>query len=476
MKTTLLCTIVFALAVLNAVAQNSIPNGDFENWNSSSYKTPSGYAYSSNQAGVLAQLPFNCVQTTDSYHGTYAVKLTTEISMGDTLFGYFINSNPNGNPQQWHGGIPYAQKPTGIKGYYKSAIPVGDTALIIVAFSKNAVNIGSYVFKFYGTHSTYTPFSFTFNPAVSQTPDSIIFGATSSDVLSGYALNGSMFQIDSISFTGAASQPALFNGDFESWQTTTVTLPSNWYLQNGVTNSITQTTDAENGTYAIELKTIAGNNNGVPSAQPSSITNGYYAINCKSNCTELGGYPFSNQVDTLVLYYKYAPSGNDSAQVYVNFKKSGVQISGFTKNLGASSSYKYVAIPFDAGQTPDTVIVQVQSSLWQNSALSYVGSDLKIDNMYFKSQQSITTGTTSGTVVDNAVSVYPNPNNGSFTVKTDFSNTTIDIINVIGQVVYSQNLNAGISQININGQTKGMYQYVVRGGSQTLGTGKIIIE
>ncbi|MDB5272242.1 MAG: hypothetical protein JWO58_609 [Chitinophagaceae bacterium] len=476
MKTKLLSFIAFAFVSWTAAAQNAIPNGDFETWNSATFETPQNYPYSSNDNTIGSSLPFNCVKTTDSYHGTYAVQLTTEIANGDTIFGYFVNTNPdNGNPTSWHGGSPYTQQPTGIKGYYKSSIAAGDTALIIVAFSKAGTNIGTHLYKLYGTHSTYTPFSFPLNPALSQTPDSVVFAAISSDILINQALDGSMLQIDSVSFTGVASQPALFNGDFETWQSTTIKNPANWYLQNGQPTGVTQTTDVEQGTYAIELKTFLGNRNGQPTAQAASIGTGYYPNNCNGICSELGGYPFISQKDTLVFSYKYVPSGIDSALVYLNFKLNGTSISGFSKNLPASASYQTVQMPFDIGQTPDSVMVQFQSSLWQDSSVAYVGSDLKLDNIYFKSQAVVVTAVV-GPTTDNGVSLYPNPSHGVFVVTTNVSTATLEITNALGQKIYSQNMNSNYAEINLSSQPKGIYQYLIQSDAKTISRGKFIIE
>lgn len=68
----------------------------------------------------------------------------------------------------------------------------------------------------------------------------------------------------------------------------------------------------------------------------------------------------------------------------------------------------------------------------------------------------------------NTLSLYPNPNNGSFTLKADLlgtEETTISIINLLGQTVYSQNLGktSGAFSQNINlGLAKGVYTVVLQ--------------
>ena len=140
-----------AFTTFTAYGQSSIPNGNFETWTSSTYDYPQNYPSNSNSDNFLSHnLPPNVTKTIDAYHGTYAVQLTTNASATDTSFGYFLNTNPNGPPSSWTGGMPYNQKPAGIRGYFKYNVALIDSATIIVTFSKSGSNIGSYFFKIGG--------------------------------------------------------------------------------------------------------------------------------------------------------------------------------------------------------------------------------------------------------------------------------------------------------------------------------------
>jgi len=459
-------TLLFSMGVLAgclisvlAVAQNSIPNGDFESWSTATYSNP-GYYLNSNQEAYYANRSFNCVQTTDSYHGSYALQLTTEATTSDTVFGYIVlNTDPDNNPSDWHGGVPFDQKPTGIRGYYKSDLVAGDTALLIVCFSAGGSNIGLYSFKLYGTHSTYTLFSFTFDPALTTTPDSVIFAAASSNAIAESGLPGSMLQLDSISFTGVTSQPADLDGDFESWKTDTIIKLDSWYLEDNRGEGVSRTLDAYKGTYAVELKTFLGKMNDHVAAQAGKVSTGYYPNNCNSNCNELGGFPFTNQADTLTFWYKYTPSGADSAQVSLQFKKNGNTIGWAGQNLSPSATYKCVEIPFSLSEAPDSVMVTFQSSVWQDSTVDYVGSDLFVDEAYFKSQ-IINTAVTSFPSVKN-VSVYPNPASGRITVNINQAgnagNIVLAVYNLTGALVKTENITSGHQQIDISNLSNGIY-------------------
>jgi hypothetical protein len=424
-KKLLILSAMLGLSYSVAIAQtNPIPNGTFESWTTSSFESPQNFAGNPNLRAFADNVPFNEVKTTDKYHGTYAIKLTTVITPrvnngngNDTIQGYFLNTNPNGNggPSSWHNGFAYNQKPTGMRGYYKSAVVSPDTALLLVFFYKQGAIIGQYILPIIGTHSTYTLFSHTFMPALTQNPDSVIMGAVSSDFRhSTVNRNGSMLQLDSVSFIGAPT-PTQFDGDFETWQTTSIKTPDNWDLSNGkvggnhgslITPGVSQTTDAVTGNYAIELTTFldsTNNGHGGPNhavARTGAISTGYYPNNCNGNCQEQGGGPFTKQIDTLAFYYKYVPSGSDSGQVSLNFKKNSTSINYKQTNLIASANYQYKEIPFNVGQVPDSVIIDIHSSTWNDTLTSFVGSDLKIDNIHFKSQVPTTpTVTAAGAVL-----------------------------------------------------------------------------
>ena len=194
-----------------------------------------------------------------------------------------------------------------------------------------------------------------------------------------------------VSFTGVTSQPASLNGDFESWQNQTISKPQGWYSQTGGNgNGISRTTDVEVGTYAIELQTVsAQNKNGTPRANSTFISTGYWPQNCNGNCKQQGGFPYSKMVDTLAFYYKYAPMHpQDSTWININFKKNGVQIVGRGMAIKAAANYTFATIPFKLSQYPDSVIIDIQSSNWKDTAISFIGANLKIDAIHFMSQES----------------------------------------------------------------------------------------
>lgn len=362
------------ILVSTAFAQ-SVPNGSFESWTLNNYENPQWYSTSNYQVDNGVSAGNNVTKTTDAYHGSYAIKLLTTASGTNVSFAYFANGDPGKNPLQ--GGIPYAQKPTGVRFYYKSNIIPNDTAIFLACFKKLGVTIGTYLFKISSTQTAYTLYNATFSPALTQNPDSIVIAACSSNAFASFGIAGNSLQIDSISLTGVASQPALLNGDLEAWQSLQDNKLNGWNIRGGYQ----RTTDAYSGTYAVELQTVIKTFGG------SGIEAGEANTGVNNGGGWKGGFPYTNQIDTLVFYYKYIPADpNDQGEFYTAFKKNGVQFSQTFNALTISPSYQKVSIPFNLAMAPDTINVSFRSSKYPYLA-SYAGSDLKVDNMYLTSQK-----------------------------------------------------------------------------------------
>jgi len=475
-------------ALFTVNAQDTIPNGSFEYWTSYPYMQPTNYATSSNVKSFQNANVANVTRTTNAYHGQYAIQLTTVAPVApatDTTGGDFSNatSTEGGDPTKWPGGIPYTQTPTGIRGYYTYNVNSADSALVGVVFKKSGKGFAFYAYALGGIHSTYTPFEFTFTPALTQAPDSIIFVATSSNLLKFNGLPGSTAQFDSISFTGA-SQPPLMNGDFESWTDySTPPTPNDWITSGGGDNNPTfsRTADAYSGTYALELKTVTGTQgkSGTFQLNTGNIQDGEY--NSVTNSFSRG-FPCTLKKGKLTFYYKYAPANpKDSATINISFKLKGVAAGGAGMNLKAASSYTYVEIPFNNSTTPDSAMIQMNSSYWQGStwqdtAKSYVGADFKIDELKL---QSISTGITENSA-DANITFYPNPmkETGVFDIPSqiDLSGMILRIYNVTGVMVVTMPVTSNKIFISKSNLLPGLYNYEFSRGMVNLKKGKIVVE
>jgi len=479
MKKKLLLSISAGIVALSSFGQVSLPNGNFENWTSSTYDFPTYYPMNSNtQAFFGCQAPFNVTKSTDAYHGSFALEMTT-VSNVDTCFGFATNANPSpggGGPGAWTGGMAFNQKPTGIRGYYKYNVPSGDSAGMIIKCTLGGSTIGMYLFTLGGLHNSYTLFNLPFVPALPATPDSIIIAFVSSNPMASSVIPGSTVKFDSLSFTGVTAQPAQMNGDFELWQSQTIDMPDSWIIDNDMGAGFARTTDKAAGNYALELQTYLGDNNGSPVARGGNISTGYWDNSC--GCQK-GGYPFSNQVDTLAFYYKYAPANpNDSASVYLNFKSGGSMTFLERIVLHASATYQYMELPFSLFSAPDSVIVSAQSSDWADTALSFVGANLKLDEMHFKSQP-LATGIVNH-FSSNEVNFYPNPfrTTGTIYISSEIntSGMEVTIYDTFGRSVKKVETSEHKIIIDRNDIKNGVYFYELKNAGGIIKKGKIIIE
>ncbi|MBI2730205.1 MAG: T9SS type A sorting domain-containing protein [Sphingobacteriales bacterium] len=303
----------------------------------------------------------------------------------------------------------------------------------------------------------------------------MIFAAASSDVFNNNAIDGSMLQLDSVSFTGAASQPALFNGDFETWQSKTVDKPTSWNYNSGEAwQGLLRSTDAHGGSYALELKNILSSDSTGPISFPTLLGTGYW--DCSTGtCIQKGGYPYNKTKDTLTFYYKYAPTiATDSAQVTILFRKNGNVFDIRGADLKDAATYQYTEIPFILGQAPDSVSIQFNSGLFSNTAVGYAGADFKVDDVKFKSQ-TVTTGL-QDLINESHTKVFPNPGKGIFNFTSAIKITGVEVTNLYGQRVYTAKTDGMQIAIDLTAQPKGVYIYTLRNKTKITARGKIVIQ
>ncbi len=412
--------------------------------------------------------------------GPYGAQISTIQIGNDTLGGFIINADVNGNGIK--GGIPYSQKPTGIRFYYKYATSGVDTAAVLVFFKKSGSIIDSFLVQIPSSAATGTYTLHSYHPLfpLPLTPDTVIVGAVSSKALiTNHNYNkgiipGSTFTIDSVNFTGA-TQPANLNGDFENWNTDTLNYPMGWYVSYP---GETRSTDYEAGVYSLQLSTVNTPNIGVTVGQAST---GYYPQNCNGFCHQMGGKAYTLKTDTLEFWYKYFPVSTDTANVGVNFIQNGNNINCCTgiSLYGTVSSWTYVKIPFSYGTSPDTAIVSIACSQHNHDSTSqqylpYVGTILRIDGLTFASQKA-SLGINNVKPVD-GIRVYPNP--ASTQVNIDLSDVsgslqTLAIYDLSGRMISSKNYNGiahnTIETMDISSLASGMYLVEV-----TTDSGKLI--
>ena len=444
------------------IAAQAVPNGSFENWSNIAFNDLTGYLNSNDQdiQNDLGLAGVNAIRSTSAFHGTYALQVTTLKIGADTLPGYVTNG---GNPLQGQGGIPYAQKPTGISFHYTCNIVAGDTAGVAAVFKKSGVVIGAYLFPIFVSQGSYTLYTKALTPALSITPDTVIFAVISSAAAifdNNYnkgCYPGNTITIDSVNFTGLGiTQPVGFNGDFENWKSDTLYQPTGW---NCLYPGSFQTIDFHAGAYAAQISTTP------PSPGGGGTVPGFLSTGSIQNFGQ-GGYPYTNTTDTFEFYYKYAPAvATDTAQMALTFKKSGADIGNTGMKLKAAATYTLAKLGFNIGvsNVPDSVIITFVSSNSFNPPVADIGSTLKVDNAFFKSQQAADLGVEEISVVE-GIKIYPNPITNSFNLNTEgytVSVESVDVYDMTGRAIisasYVSGMNNTVTSFDMSKTSPGIY-------------------
>ncbi len=449
MKKALQSLILF-LAILPFKANSQVENGDFESWTSFNYTNPSNWDCANKD--VASQISAVSVTQVVGYSGN-AVRMETMVSGNDIHGAYIANGDPMGS----EGGIPCSQIPTAICGYYRYSLPANDSALILVTFKSNGVPINSDIFmiKGNGSQNTFIPFSYPLT--LSQTPDTVIMAFASSNLINNVGIeNGSSLEVDDIVLTG--SNMTIPNNSFETWDQASIDNITGW-VTNG---NVVKTTDSHTGSFGIQLTTQDFGNGNV---SPSYMTNGQNSQN-----GFVGGIPYNRMNDTLIGYYKYSPSGSDSASIGVSFYANGSNVGGSGRYMLAAPIFTYFEIPMNVGVTPDTMRIDISSSKWPTGP-SNNGSTLIIDDLQFKSELTLEINKVDGAL--NGVGVYPNPAADYLNFifkKPVLSTVALNIYDVSGRMVKTEiyGNNEKSIHLNVSSLTKGMYFYTISGYAENM--------
>jgi hypothetical protein len=180
--------------------------------------------------------------------------------------------------------------------------------------------------------------------------------------------------------------------------------------------------------------------------RPDSIT-GYYWY---KNTTLVPTYDTALIVVRLTRW-NYAQMRRDT----VGYCKIELDSTPVYKRFSSAITYIYTVLP-------DTVTTIISPSKFSGPAgcLSTTGfcSYLTIDDLRLIKKPDTTTNVVKQFTANHA-NIYPNPNNGTFTLQlknTSFSNGTVTVYDVVGKEVYRSQLTNSKSEITLN-QPKGIY-------------------
>lgn len=459
--------LLFASLLPGVFSFAQLQNGNFENWSSVSSQTPNGW-YNSNPDAYKAGLPFNVWQYTPAHGGNYAIEIKTEISPTDTSYGYLSNSP---DPFNAKGGMPYSMQPDSFFCYAKLGIIPQDTALLLIIFKSGGTPISMNMYKITGNDTTvWQKLGFKLS-TLPVAPDTMIIATACSNILTNQGMqNGSTIIFDDMYFKTVQPIP---NGDFENWTNVNVESADNWKNANmqwvllGCKPPLVKTTDAYEGTYAMKMTTQFDPGTG----WFSGINNGFWN---PAILDYTGGFAYSEQIDTLIGWYKYIPKSTGYAQVNINFQIADTTFATSGLQLNAAGSYTMFELPFNLLVVPDTAIITLNSSGWPVT-LADTGSVFFVDGLQFKS--TITTGINNFSSKGNML-ISPNPTSGQFKIlypSKYAASARYCIIDLAGNIVKSDGLSGTLTSVDISGNPKGIYFIKVEEGSKVVSR-KLILQ
>lgn len=252
-------------------------------------------------------------------------------------------------------------------------------------------------------------------------------------------------------FCMIAQAQQLDNTGFEVWDNTPQgTEPHAWASNNfmlgpnGGTPLVTQSTDANSGSYAVQLKSDSILD---PMTQQTRVLGGFIFTGTAPTgpgTFPVNGMAFSGHIDSLVFFAKYAPVGNDVMSFFMSATKWNPQTNmrdtlGKTYgNFGANAAYSRYVMPFSylqPGTLGDTLFIQFSSS---SNQTAQKGSTLLIDDVMLFANQ---TGISVLGADENRLQAYPIP----------VSNT----IHLVGSESFSIYTSAGVLVKSVNvGRTR----------------------
>lgn len=167
-----------------------------------------------------------------------------------------------------------------------------------------------------------------------------------------------------------------------------------------------------------------------------------------------------------------------------HYRNATVELNWTTAN---ETNNDYFTIEKSANGFAFTELKKIPGAGNSNKTLHYSSYDISPAKgiSYYRLKQTDKSGnsTTSQLIYVNSeseinLSVYPNPNNGTFNldITDEISNAEIVIISSVGEIIYSQTVFQGNNEIKMTEQTKGIYNIILFKDNQKVFNSKIRID
>lgn len=198
--------LIFLLSLSVAMFAQTLPNGNFENWDGDH---PTDWESVNEVTNTPATGNLILVsESTDAQNGSKSVMMETGNVMGNATPGYICLGDYSFNfatfsPDSTKAGIAYAYRPTSIKGYFKFAPAGSDIFCVSLSLTKWNGTSRDVIGTAYYTHNTaetaWTEFNVNINYNSTDVPDTLRLNATC--VYTG-ATTGTQVWVDNFTLEG----------------------------------------------------------------------------------------------------------------------------------------------------------------------------------------------------------------------------------------------------------------------------------
>lgn len=275
---------------------------------------------------------------------------------------------------------------------------------------------------------------------------------------------------DKVYLSGTApnytNQEITTNGSYQPNSNTT----SNFIVQfnqNGARNWGTY-----NGNITNTFTTGVGTTSYIKTDKNSNIFYNYGSTGLQSNIATNDGYLVnSNDLYSADAYIcKFSDQNTKSWGTYYGGELNEKEINFHPYNLGnkfyiVGSTQSLTQIASPNGLQPNKQVFDLVNNTQQSAYSIFIA-------------HFIPNALSNETFTNYSFSIFPNPNNGEFTVEinsVDFVETSLEIFDMLGKLIYNQNLNSNQTTINTKYIEKGVYLVKLTRGNQTT-TSKIVIN
>jgi hypothetical protein len=163
-------------------------------------------------------------------------------------------------------------------------------------------------------------------------------------------------------------------------------------------------------------------------------------------------------VQNYLALVRYLPNGIlDST-----FNNDGIVIENISYTEGQSGT--------DINICPDGSIL-ASGRAWESDTTGFFNVFLA------KYHSGLTTGMQELNDLKSPLIIYPNPNNGIFTISQNNTNKTeIEITNIVGELIYKTNISNQQATIDLSKETKGTYFVRASDSNKSVTNKKIVIQ